>query len=1242
MTTSQAILSLWIMVCAVATVTSAAFSVSPTFIEVPELSQVVLQGVNVPQDGAYTFQWFRDGDQVDVALHATAQTSVLVIENVKFNEAGLYSLQAHSTTKGTTLTSSTARVRVRFVPRITKQPPRLIALNPGQTLNISVEAIGYPEVTYQWFKDNVPLTNATESRLVLSSIVSQDAGMYSVQACNVLDCKESDNTVVSLNHAPNLVTPLANMTAVNSTLVTWTVVATGVPFPTVQWFRVGQLDPLSETLSLSFAPVLPSHEGWYFATIQNPLGMLETNQAYLKVAVPPVIENLSSNIEAIIGDTLVLRVSAQSSVPMSYQWLQNGKEILNATSSTLELESVGLTANGIYTVRVSNIAGTTVSSPVGLLVTPATVAIQATIVGKSVTLVVPAIGTSYTWKINGVVVNSTLRNSFTFETEATGSIAVEVVVQTAIGEKVLVAPAIMLPQPSSTIQITTTVPATTAARNTTTTIFAAVSNGPETSNIPLIAGAAAGGFIVVLVILIIVLLKRRRHSKQPAPDSVIAMNWNNPLDDAEVRAWMKELCPGPNGFQIGTPPILNPETIQLSRHIIANGDIAQVRMAKLTGQNNQPIPVEAKILRAYADEAARQSFMVEAYLLHNLQHKNVLRLFGVSVAGQLWSIVTELPLHGRLKGFLKNQALHSHLQPLTDAQLSGFALDIATGMQYLASFNCIHRALIAAHVAVTEDYICKLGEFGFARRLHSQCDEYEFKSQVFLSRWQAPEVLNGHKYRMKSDVWSFGVVMYEIWSGGQDPYTTAGWTSKNFVDRLNQNERMDPPKGCPTKIYTLMRECWHPDDTLRPHFSEIVAMLTTLKSSGDYGDPDPEPVRDGYEGQYIEVSLNEKEAESVSQKASVKSRHSTRTPGRGSRFSILYDAIRGRQAPPVLELPEVQETTFAEEGAREKDMRHSYLLADRRNSPEYCTAVDVKDELDLSPIRGDASVSSSFSEPTVHEIQDSPRLGRMMPVGSGDRNSPPQHALISPIPAARARKPKADLIPKPGIMANYANEFPAFSHSEEPEYSEADAGVRPKRVSESKSILEEEGMYANQQAIDLARNLQRNLQRRHESQHRLPYEMTSPENFKRDDSLVGSNISMFDSSKQQMLQLAESDLSGDIDVDEHFLAHLERLGEVLHAGEVDSIEADVSYGSNLSPINYSMLHRRAPSSRKHFQATYASSPGQENQPPTNATPQTRVDFGMCSPITQQAIQHMRLAAAQQQQQRQQQQQQRHQ
>ena len=237
------------------------------------------------------------------------------------------------------------------------------------------------------------------------------------------------------------------------------------------------------------------------------------------------------------------------------------------------------------------------------------------------------------------------------------------------------------------------------------------------------------------------------------------------------------------------------------------------------------IPVAIKTLKEAANTDTKVAFMREAAILAQFQHPNVLRMIGVLTTQQPYMMVTEL-LKTELADLLlkMKSADPAHRQNLPSLLLR-FCQEIAAGMKHLSEKHFIHRDLAARNVLVAKDLSCRIADFGMSRELHSDSEYYTSSGGRVPLRWTAPEAVFYNKYSEKSDVWSFGMTMYEIWSLGDKPWGL--YTSNDeIVEGMSQGKKLSPPTGCPRDVYRVMVETWRADASFRPTFSDAQVMLT--------------------------------------------------------------------------------------------------------------------------------------------------------------------------------------------------------------------------------------------------------------------------------------------------------------------------------------------------------------------------------------------------------------------------------
>uniref|UniRef100_A0A3Q2HQ21 Tyrosine-protein kinase n=1 Tax=Equus caballus TaxID=9796 RepID=A0A3Q2HQ21_HORSE len=231
-----------------------------------------------------------------------------------------------------------------------------------------------------------------------------------------------------------------------------------------------------------------------------------------------------------------------------------------------------------------------------------------------------------------------------------------------------------------------------------------------------------------------------------------------------------------------------------------------------------------------------EEFLKEAAVMKEIKHPNLVQLLGVCTREPPFYIITEFMTYGNLLDYLRE----CNRQEVNAVVLLYMATQISSAMEYLEKKNFIHRDLAARNCLVGENHLVKVADFGLSRLMTG--DTYTAHAGAkFPIKWTAPESLAYNKFSIKSDVWAFGVLLWEIATYGMSPYP--GIDLSQVYELLEKDYRMERPEGCPEKVYELMRACWQWNPSERPSFAEIhQAFETMFQESSISDDPlDHEP-----------------------------------------------------------------------------------------------------------------------------------------------------------------------------------------------------------------------------------------------------------------------------------------------------------------------------------------------------------------------------------------------------------------
>uniref|UniRef100_A0A4W4HED8 receptor protein-tyrosine kinase n=1 Tax=Electrophorus electricus TaxID=8005 RepID=A0A4W4HED8_ELEEL len=267
--------------------------------------------------------------------------------------------------------------------------------------------------------------------------------------------------------------------------------------------------------------------------------------------------------------------------------------------------------------------------------------------------------------------------------------------------------------------------------------------------------------------------------------------------------------------------------------VIGEGNFGQVLKARIK-KDGLRMDAAIKRMKEYASKDDHRDFAGELEVLCKLgHHPNIINLLGACEHRGYLYLAIEFAPHGNLLDFLRKSRVletdpafaiaHSTASTLSSQQLLHFAADVARGMDYLSQKQFIHRDLAARNILVGENFIAKIADFGLSRGQ----EVYVKKTMGRLPvRWMAIESLNYSVYTTNSDVWSYGVLLWEVVSLGGTPY--CGMTCAELYEKLPQGYRLEKPLNCDDEVFELMRQCWREKPYERPSFAQILVSLTRM------------------------------------------------------------------------------------------------------------------------------------------------------------------------------------------------------------------------------------------------------------------------------------------------------------------------------------------------------------------------------------------------------------------------------
>ncbi|XP_076317469.1 proto-oncogene tyrosine-protein kinase ROS-like isoform X2 [Tachypleus tridentatus] len=368
----------------------------------------------------------------------------------------------------------------------------------------------------------------------------------------------------------------------------------------------------------------------------------------------------------------------------------------------------------------------------------------------------------------------------------------------------------------------------------------------------ILASSLSAVFLIILFLCAAVILVRKRREN----DKKMLQETGRRFQDTDLElATLREL-PHHSNFvhqtnalyalediptdeELAILPQIRREQIVLTKFLGSGafGEVFEGVAHDLEGEGSAPTKVAIKTLRKGATDQEKGEFLKEAKLMSNFKHEHILQLLGICLDNNPNFIIMELMEGGDLLSYLRSNR-NAHLfgrNPLTMTDLLGICIDVARGCVYLEEMHFVHRDLAARNCLVSShdplNRHVKIGDFGLARDIYKN-DYYRKEGEGLLPvRWMAPESLMDGVFTNQSDVWAFGVLLWEVLTLGQQPYPAR--TNLEVLHYVRNRGRLDRPDNCHEDLHQLMLWCWSYDPLGRPNFGECLEVLIDLQNKGD-------------------------------------------------------------------------------------------------------------------------------------------------------------------------------------------------------------------------------------------------------------------------------------------------------------------------------------------------------------------------------------------------------------------------
>ncbi|XP_077672610.1 muscle, skeletal receptor tyrosine-protein kinase isoform X3 [Eretmochelys imbricata] len=701
-----------------------------------------------------------------------------------------------------------------------------------------------PEIT--WTRNNIPIRlfdtrysiRENGQLLTILSVEDSDDGVYCCSADNGVGMPARSCGALQVKMKPKITRPPVNVKIIEGLKAVLPCTTMGNPKPSVSWIKGETVlkenarIAVLESGSLRIHNVQREDEGHYRCVAKNSLGTAYSKPVTMEVEVFARILKAPESHNVTFGSVVTLRCAATGIPIPTVTWLENGKAV--STGSIVEsvkdrvIDSrlqVYVTRPGLFTCIATNKH----SKTFGTAKAAATISVSE-------------------WREHCLAVKDLycFKEWLSMEENSQKGIYKPGLMLLALPE------CNRLPSLHKDAKACTRIP-----------YFVSISPGTkkpraETPNLPssfsptysmtvIISIISSFALIVILIIIALVCCRRRKQWKNKKRESQAPT-----LTTLPSELLLDRLHPNPMYQRI--PLLLNPKLLSLEYprnnieyvRDIGEGAFGRVFQARAPGLlPSEPFTMVAvKMLKEEASADMQADFQREAALMAEFDNPNIVKLLGVCAVGKPMCLLFEYMAYGDLNEYLRTRSPHnlcglSHSNLDARIRLSnpnplalcctdqlGIAKQVAAGMAYLSERKFVHRDLATRNCLVGENRVVKIADFGLSRNIYS-ADYYKAnENDAIPIRWMPPESIFYNRYTTESDVWAYGVVLWEIFSYGMQPYY--GMAHEEVIYYVRDGNVLSCPDDCPLELYNLMRLCWSKLPSDRPSFASIHRILERI------------------------------------------------------------------------------------------------------------------------------------------------------------------------------------------------------------------------------------------------------------------------------------------------------------------------------------------------------------------------------------------------------------------------------